>query len=45
MVKAYITKNKMNKWIFAVNDVEENDFNELTRKIWMKIFNCGEKIF
>lgn len=38
-------KNEIKGWIFDEFNVLYEDYDELTRHIWLSIFGCGESIF
>jgi hypothetical protein len=43
-VRSFVEKKEIKSWIFEDYHILE-DYEELTRKIWMAVFNCGEEIF
>lgn len=45
IVKSFAEKMEIKGWIFDEYQVLYEDYDELTRKIWMNIFGCGEEIF
>ena len=45
IVRNFVTKNEIEKWIFERYVLYEDMYDELTRSLWMEIFNCGEEIF
>jgi hypothetical protein len=44
IVKNFVEKKEIKSWIFEQYQILV-DYDELTRKIWMNIFSCGEEIF
>lgn len=45
IVRNFVTKHEIEKWIFERYVLYEDMYDELTRSLWMEIFNCGEEIF
>jgi hypothetical protein len=45
IVKNYVETNQIEAWIFDKHELYEGMYDELTRCIWMDIFQCGEEIF
>jgi len=40
-VKNFVDKNKIGKLIFEKYELYEDMYDDLTRCLWMEIFNCG----
>jgi hypothetical protein len=40
IVKNFVSKNEVASWVFDEYHILE-DYEELTRKIWMAVFSCG----
>lgn len=45
IVRNFVTKYEIEKWIFEKYVLYEDMYDELTRSLWTEIFNCGEEIF
>lgn len=45
IVRNFVTKYEIEKWIFERYVLYEDMYDELTRSLWMEIFSCGEEIF
>ena len=45
IVKSFVEKQKIQDWVFDQYHILFEDYEELTRNLWVQIFCCGEEIF
>lgn len=45
IVRNFVEREKIQDWVFDEYQMLHGDYEELTRRVWIEIFNCGEEIF